>query len=134
MSQNEAQPAQGGQTAERKRRTEMYVVGVLGALAIGYMALKQDAPAAQAPQTVAGQDPYTVREFCLTDLRKKLKAPATARFEDKGAPAWNGQRWSWASYVDAENSFGANLRTSFTCEVYGSSMDDAMVRTSLLSQ
>lgn len=83
--------------------------------------------------SLSGQDPFVVREYCLTSVREKLKSPSSARFEEPTQPAWNGSQWTWASYVDAQNSFGAQIRSTFTCEVFGTDMNDARVRTLLLN-
>lgn len=88
------------------------------------------ARAAQA-KTLAGQSPYYIREVCLDSVRGKLKAPATARFTDSAVPALTGAEWAWTSYVDAQNSFGATIRTSFTCRVFGQMPEDAQVLTVL---
>lgn len=82
--------------------------------------------------TLAGQNPYLIREHCLESVRSKLKAPATARFEDRTVPTFNNGSWAWGSYVDAQNSFGAMIRTSFVCTVTGTTADDARVQTVLL--
>src|SRR5687768_1316046 len=61
-------------------------------------------------------------------VRQKLKAPATATF-----PAWSDDAcvvthrnhiWVVRSYVDAQNDFGAMLRTPYTVEmIYSPSRD-----------
>lgn len=66
------------------------------------------------------QDRSTLITECENAVLKNLKAPATAHF------AWAGDqkvddRGSWryaiSSYVDAENSFGAKIRTEYKCEL-----------------
>lgn len=96
-------------------------------------AAEREAQRAAQALSLSGQDPYTVREFCLTSVREKLKSPSSARFEEPTQPTWNGSQWTWASYVDAQNSFGAQIRSTFTCEVFGTDMNDARVRTLLLN-
>lgn len=88
--------------------------------------------AAAAALTVAGQEPYLIREVCLDAVRGKLKAPSSARFEDREVPMLSGGQWNWVSYVDAQNSFGAQIRSNFTCEVFGDSWAEAKVRAVIL--
>lgn len=82
-------------------------------------------------RSLAAQSPYYIREVCLDSVRDKLKAPSTAKFYDDQLPAWTGEAWGWASYVDAQNSFGAMIRTNFACAVQGTTKDDARVATVL---
>lgn len=67
---------------------------------------------------------------CETMVRERLKAPATARFSDPHAgdalDELGGSNIVWRGHVDAENSFGANLRTPFVCTV-----EDEQVRVVL---
>ncbi|MBI0446062.1 hypothetical protein D9600_08850 [Deinococcus sp. DB0503] len=55
-------------------------------------------------------------------VTEQLKAPATAKFDNYYSARDNGNLtgsyvtgYTWNGYVDAENSFGANIRTDFTC-------------------
>jgi hypothetical protein len=51
------------------------------------------------------------REF----VKDRLKAPATASFSHCPGDAWRekGGDWEIRGYVDAQNTFGAKLRTSY---------------------
>jgi hypothetical protein len=65
---------------------------------------------------------YMAHAMCAEFTRNQLKAPASADFpeyNDRGVRVLKGAgtRWVVSSFVDAENSFGANVRTSFRCEV-----------------
>lgn len=55
---------------------------------------------------------------CREFVRGQLKAPATADFSPVSPPDLDTttQGYRWIGSVDSENSFGANLRTRFTCE------------------
>lgn len=44
-------------------------------------------------------------------IKEKLKAPATADFGGENARYVNGCEWLVSGYVDAQNSFGAKIRT-----------------------
>jgi hypothetical protein len=53
-------------------------------------------------------------------VRKNLKAPATADFpwySDEYVTDLGNQIFQVAAYVDAENSFGAKIRSKFICKV-----------------
>jgi len=56
------------------------------------------------------------RLICEDWVRAKLKAPDTAKFND-GESSGAGVAWTISGTVDAENSFGANLRAPWTCDV-----------------
>jgi hypothetical protein len=59
--------------------------------------------------------------LCRQFVRERLKAPSTADFQPcyesvvrQGAAA---NIWTVASWVDAENSFGAKIRTTYVCQL-----------------
>ena len=55
---------------------------------------------------------------CRLAVKDQLKAPASAEFSPV-AYDWleeAGTGYRWAGTVDAQNSFGASIRTAFTCE------------------
>lgn len=67
-----------------------------------------------------------VYRVCRDFTAAKLKAPATAvfpnlkeleRLRDYGFKKDNGRAYELLGYVDSENSFGAMLRTDFSCVV-----------------
>lgn len=86
------------------------------ALAVAYAAYNWNSfPATPAPADAL--DAYTA---CTRFVGNRLKAPATARFQDYrdvavSHPAGGGFRVR--GYVDSQNSFGAMLRTQWNCEV-----------------
>lgn len=49
-------------------------------------------------------------------MRDKLKAPATADFTD-GSDSGGPNSYTITGTVDAENSFGAMLRTGWSCDI-----------------
>lgn len=65
-------------------------------------------------------DAYRV---CIQFVRNRLKAPGTAVFPsyERGAARQTlsvaAQRWEATGYVDAENGFGALIRSHWTCAV-----------------
>ena len=53
---------------------------------------------------------------CQTVIKGRLKAPATAEFSPSYQQVQEtGGVYRWAGHVDSQNSFGANIRTAFTC-------------------
>lgn len=58
--------------------------------------------------------------YCHQFVEQSLKSPDSAdfpSFSDHQVTELGEQRWKVSSYVDAENSFGASLRTDWTCEI-----------------
>lgn len=80
---------------------------------------------ATSSSNVAVAYKYTKRhaawDMCSEFVRDRLKAPKTADFaeyRDVGTSVIrSGRRFVVDGYVDAENSFGANLRTQYICTV-----------------
>lgn len=72
------------------------------------------------PSKPSGPDQYTARVMCEKFVKDRLKAPASAEFAPdsethtlaKGDGAYKVTAW-----VDSQNSFGAMIRTNYTCEV-----------------
>ena len=57
---------------------------------------------------------------CEAYVKDILKAPATADFQSflgRNVTDLGKWRYTVSSYVDSQNSFGAKIRTSFTCDV-----------------
>jgi hypothetical protein len=57
--------------------------------------------------------------ICNGFVRDQLRAPSTADFPllDFVATRRGGNRWMIQSYVDAQNGFGATVRTHFLCDL-----------------
>lgn len=65
-------------------------------------------------------DPLSASVRCKGFVKERLKAPSTAEFADyrpEMATDLGSGRYRIRSWVEAENSFGARLRTSYTCTV-----------------
>ncbi len=60
-------------------------------------------------------------EVCMRhEVEGMLKAPSTAKFPwADGTPSYNAEKnvYTMASYVDAQNAYGAMIRTNYACEV-----------------
>lgn len=74
-----------------------------------------------------GEKSY-VYEKCVERVKSRLKAPATAVFSSLSESRINQEiqeypndgvlraTWFVNGHVDAQNSFGANIRSNFSCE------------------
>lgn len=62
---------------------------------------------------------FAVQSVCEDFVKDRLKAPATAGFPLNSDWTINqtADTWTARSHVDAQNSFGAQVRTQFTCTV-----------------
>lgn len=61
-------------------------------------------------------DKYGAQDVCEQFVEKRLKAPATADFQNTTTTS-SGNRWTVEGDVDAENSFGAPIRNHYVCIV-----------------
>lgn len=69
---------------------------------------------------------YEAIAQCEAAIKDKLKAPSTADFS---STATGSGTWTVVGTVDAENSFGAKVRTSYQCSVIiDNEKDTARVR------
>lgn len=83
---------------------------------IGY-AISSSQSNNQKSSAPTGKDAYYA---CQLFAKDRLKAPSTAKFPsyDNGAViTLSANSWKVNSYVDAQNSFGAQIRTSYSCSV-----------------
>lgn len=58
---------------------------------------------------------YTAIQACEGSVKRQLKAPATASFTNERATRLDASNYEISGGVDAENSFGAKLRTAWVC-------------------
>lgn len=64
----------------------------------------------------AQPDKYGAQDVCEQFVEKRLKAPASAEYENTTTSEAGGQ-WTVEGDVDAENSFGAQIRNHYVCVV-----------------
>lgn len=65
-------------------------------------------------------DSVTAKVMCEEFLEDRLRAPGTADFSGMGSTtisSTGSSSYRVVGHVDAENGFGANIRTSYTCEI-----------------
>jgi hypothetical protein len=92
----------------------LFVIGFFGLVTIA--PLKKSC----APTNLVSSGPDEIGAFVMSQrfVEKGLKAPSTAHFcSYSGATVTDlgGGRFRVSAYVDAENSFGAKIRTNYTC-------------------
>lgn len=73
---------------------------------------------------------------CQEFVKARLKAPTTADFPlPYKAPLTTRSGvtggWRWSAYVDAQNAFGAMIRTRFVCDVHKVAGDDTYLLDSI---
>lgn len=61
--------------------------------------------------------------ICQSFVRKQLKAPSTAKFPAAESTKKDGATYTVAGGVDAQNSYGAMVRTPYTCVVHADGND-----------
>lgn len=59
-----------------------------------------------------------VFHYCKKQILKKLKSPVSAIFEEKipKMKKTKNNYWSFYSYVDSQNSYGAIIRSNYLCK------------------
>lgn len=114
----ESEPAPPAVSPEAKRLGRIIVFSIAGVLALAIIL-----SSAFGSGDSSGDDPENRAAgaylACEGFVSSSLKAPSTAEFEGYSPAAISsaGNRYTVRSYVDAQNSFGAMIRTDFTCVV-----------------
>lgn len=113
-------------STESPRRPSPLTCGVLALAALGLIAVMvwsgSQSPPASAPSSEPTAETRTAAVWvqCKRFVTDALKVPATADFPFfpvESITSLGSGRFRVQSYVDAENSFGAKIRTNFTCDV-----------------
>jgi len=84
------------------------------------IAIRNKPTPAQQAATNEKNAGYTAAFVCQNAVRERLKAPATADFEaprNAQINRYDSGNYEIVSHVDAQNSFGAKLRSAYTCVV-----------------
>jgi hypothetical protein len=70
---------------------------------------------------------YDARTACERAITQRLKAPSTSKFVS-GAKVYEKEgKYYVAGEVDAQNSFGAMIRTQYVCSMHRSASDQMVV-------
>ena len=84
---------------------------------------------------IMGWSDNRARYLCHDRIKQQLKSPSTAKFEGLfdfiAVQSADHKDWTIHGHVDAQNAFGATLRTNWTCTVTPIDKDNAMVEATL---
>lgn len=61
-------------------------------------------------------DEYGAQVMCEKFVKDRLKSPSSAEFDSEPGTR-SGKAWVVEGVVDSENSFGAMIRSDFTCKI-----------------
>lgn len=97
----------------------LYALATVAIVAIGVAMANPEKPTPAAAKSTAPDAAALRYSACQVSHRfiaERLQAPRSARFEDCDdmTVSHAGGRWQLAGYVDAQNGFGAMLRSMFT--------------------
>ena len=87
-------------------------LSIVAAIIVG-LVLPKSSPMAEDEQAGA-------KSVCREFVKDRLKSPASAKFPDESeamATELLSVGWRVRGYVDSQNSFGAMLRSDYTCDV-----------------
>lgn len=90
-------------------------VAVLGALLLVVVALSF--ASSQSGQAKPDDLTNDARVACHAQVESRLKAPSTAEINDADEAGGPQGPWTFRGTVDAENSFGAKIRSGWTCRI-----------------
>lgn len=76
-----------------------------------------------SPEDRKESEGFTAQVMCEEFVKDKLKAPSTADFSEQEHVA-EGKGWRVTGSVDSENSFGAKIRSSYTCVLENTGGDE----------
>lgn len=109
--------------SDEKRPTQPWVWAVAGVIGAGLAIY-----CAVSPGDTQVKEKSAVRVECQEQVKERLKSPSTADFSDVEVSA-DGDLYTVSGVVDAENSFGAKTRSSWTCTARndGSTVTDVSV-------
>ncbi len=102
------------------------VVTILG-LIIGIVQCVSPSKSKQEDTDSYGHTKSDVQLIAKSEIRDRLKAPSTAEFEWSPTTKRLGNSWTVSGYVDAQNSFGAMIRSNYSIKITFSGKDDYKV-------
>ncbi|MFC6617931.1 hypothetical protein [Deinococcus radiophilus] len=84
------------------------------------------APALGGPRSLEDMEHTGAEARCQVAMQQQMKVPGSARFPYEPHARWMDDHWVWQASVTAQNAYGVDVRTPFTCIVRGTSRDDAV--------
>jgi hypothetical protein len=102
-----------------KKGTSLSVIILVIILGIGVICFALQFVGRSDKDVDRGPDDIGAYVVCQDFVEDSLKAPSTAKFASMSDSTITSTGWVYtvSSYVDAENSFGAMIRTDFLCKV-----------------
>lgn len=92
------------------------LIGILLVIILGVMFFNQEP--AETPAATADDYKFNVMVACEKLVKENLKSPATMRTPGHNLPVQTRPGvWRYEFPVDAQNSFGALIRSTFRCDV-----------------
>src|SRR5690606_9887245 len=96
--------------------------GFILVMIIGGFALMHSCTSTDPKSERNSLESYQAYSCAQSEVRNMLKSPSTASFISRSSPEYSSRRISSSevnitSAVDAQNSFGAQIRSTFTCNV-----------------
>lgn len=106
--------AEKAEDDKRARRGCLFGVGLVVlvfAVAIGSLFVGNDD---DGPDDVSD---YELQDQCEKWVDKQLKTPSTAKHSDQSVRSSGVDAWTVTGAVDAQNSFGATIRSTWSCDI-----------------
>ena len=97
-------------------RLVLVIITIIVFIIIAYCSCVQENNPACTKNNTTDDDKISAWTMAKHYVEQQLKAPKSADFPwyDKSYVTASGNKYTVSAYVDAENSFGANVRTYFT--------------------
>jgi len=127
---DEEETRESGKTPTKDRTQDIIAVLITCIIVIAFGFLIHHETSDPPPKIRTAEDTQTMAAIqCKGFVKAYLKSPATADFPwaDYTATPLGDGTYSVRSYVDAQNSFGATIRSNYTCVVKYLGGDDAYI-------
>ena len=98
-------------SVERRNKQRRLFFGAMAVLVIGLITVITILDNNSSP---GAGDTLGARTAARMFVRDRLKSPGSAKFGTISATSLGSNRYSFSGYVDAQNSFGAEIRTHFS--------------------
>jgi hypothetical protein len=105
-------------TTESEKKQTAFARAVAGLVAIGLVVWLVAAMAGHKNSSHDdGGGKFMAQQMCHDFLKQRLKSPSSAHFPDDALRSLSANTYTVSGPVDAENSFGAAIRSSYVCKV-----------------